>query len=61
MISLGFVLNVEFIGRYTEETVKYIIPIAEEVDAAMLGELNSLVISRRKYVSVFTNQGTGND
>ncbi|WP_010255699.1 HD domain-containing protein [Treponema primitia] len=61
MISLGFVLNVEFIGRYTEETVKYIIPIAEEVNTAMLGELNSLVESRRKYVSVFTNQGTGND
>jgi (p)ppGpp synthase/HD superfamily hydrolase len=60
MISLGFVINVEFISRYTEETVKYVIPIAEEVDKAMLAELNSLVESRRKYVSVFTMRETGN-
>jgi (p)ppGpp synthase/HD superfamily hydrolase len=52
MISLGFVINPEFISRYTEETVRYIVPIAEEVDKAMLSELNSLVDSRRKYVSV---------
>ncbi|MDR1179318.1 MAG: hypothetical protein LBK44_02335, partial [Spirochaetales bacterium] len=56
MISLGFVINVEFISRYTEETVRYVVPIAEEVDQAMLGELNSLVESRRKYVSVFVRQ-----
>jgi (p)ppGpp synthase/HD superfamily hydrolase len=53
MISLGFVINPEFISRYTEETVQYILPIAGEVDKAMFGELNSLVDSRRKYVSVF--------
>jgi (p)ppGpp synthase/HD superfamily hydrolase len=61
MISLGFVNNVEFIHRYTEETVRYIIPIAEEVDTIMLGELNTLVDSRRKYVSVFTKQEDAND
>ena len=61
MISLGFVNTVEFIRRYTEETVHYILPIAEEVDAVMLAELNSLVESRRKYVSVFTKQDAGND
>jgi (p)ppGpp synthase/HD superfamily hydrolase len=61
MISLGFVNNVEFIHRYTEETVQFILPIASEVDAAMFGELNSLVESRRKYVSVFTRQDAGND
>ncbi|MDR1248124.1 MAG: hypothetical protein LBK63_02365 [Treponema sp.] len=60
MISLGFVINVEFISRYTEETVRYIIPIAEEVDQDMLAELDSLVESRRKYVSVFVRQD-GND
>jgi hypothetical protein len=32
------------------------VPIAEEVDHAMLAELNSLVESRRKYVSVFVRQ-----
>jgi (p)ppGpp synthase/HD superfamily hydrolase len=60
MISLGFVINVEFISRYTEETVKYIIPIAEEVDKAMLAELYSLVESRRTYVSIFSVRETGN-
>jgi (p)ppGpp synthase/HD superfamily hydrolase len=60
MISLGFVINVEFISRYTEETMRYIIPIAEEVDHAMRAELASLAESRRKYVSVFTGQERGN-
>jgi (p)ppGpp synthase/HD superfamily hydrolase len=54
MISLGFVINPEFISRYTEETVRYLFPIAEEVDKAMLTELRSLVDSRRKYISVLT-------
>jgi (p)ppGpp synthase/HD superfamily hydrolase len=53
MISLGFVNRTEFISRYTEETVNYIMPIAEEVDKNMLTELRDLVDSRRKYVSVF--------
>lgn len=53
MISLGFVNKVEFIKRYTEETVTYLFPIAEEVDRNMLTELRDLVNSRRQYVSVF--------
>jgi (p)ppGpp synthase/HD superfamily hydrolase len=52
MISLGFVNKPEFLVRYTEETVKYILPIADEIDKAMLGELNSLVESRRKYIAL---------
>ncbi|GHV67639.1 hypothetical protein AGMMS49928_05100 [Spirochaetia bacterium] len=52
MISLGFVVSTEFISRYSEETVRYIFPIAEDVDKAMLSELQSLVESRRKYVAV---------
>ena len=52
MISLGFVNKQQFVSRYTEETVQYIYPIAEEVDASMLSELHSLVESRRKYLSV---------
>lgn len=52
MISLGFVTNVEFISRYTDETVKYIFPIAQEVNADMLGELETLVASRRKYLLI---------
>jgi len=49
MIALGFVTNAEFIRRYTEETVKYVFPIAEQVDNAMLSELQSLVDSRREF------------
>jgi (p)ppGpp synthase/HD superfamily hydrolase len=52
MIALGFVINTEFIHRYTEETVRYIFPIASQVDKAMLSELQSLVESRRKYLDV---------
>ena len=51
MIDLGFVINPAFIHRYTEETVQYIFPIAEQVDKAMLSELQSLVASRRMYIS----------
>jgi len=51
MIALGFVINTEFIGRYTEETANYIFPIAEQVNKAMLSELQSLVETRRKYLS----------
>jgi (p)ppGpp synthase/HD superfamily hydrolase len=55
MISLGFVVNTEFISRYTEETVQYIYPIAEEVDKNMRIELGHLVDSRRKYLSAIVN------
>lgn len=50
MISLGFVVNAEFISRYTEETARYVLPIALDVDKAMHGELQSLVESRRNYI-----------
>jgi len=52
MISLGFVTNMEFISRYTDETVQYVFPIAQEVNADMLGELETLVASRRKYLLI---------
>ena len=52
MIALGFVINTGFISRYTEETAQYIFPIAEEVDKNMYRELESLVASRRKYLSM---------
>ncbi|MCL2093916.1 MAG: hypothetical protein FWH12_06945 [Treponema sp.] len=51
MISLGFVVPTDFIHRYTEETVRYVYPIAEEADMAMLSELKTLVDSRRRYVN----------
>lgn len=49
MISLGYVNKTEFISRYTDETERYIFPIATLVDKNMLIELKDLVDSRRRY------------
>ena len=54
MIALGFVNNTEFIQRYTEETVRYVFPIAKQVDGNMLIELTDLVDSRRKYLQTIS-------
>ena len=51
MISLGFVINTEFISRYTDETERYIFPIAGVTDKSMLEELKSLVESRRNHLA----------
>ena len=61
MISLGFVNKAEFINRYTEETARYIFPIAEQVDKNMLFELQCLVESRRTYLSVIQSAGVKNE
>ena len=53
MISLGFVNNIDFVSRYTDETERYIFPIAETVNPFMMIELQSLAESRRKYVVEF--------
>ncbi|MCL2804479.1 MAG: hypothetical protein FWD26_00885 [Treponema sp.] len=55
MISLGFVNNLEFVERYINETEKYLLPIAAEVNNNMLTELTDLVSSRRKYLQDFRN------
>jgi (p)ppGpp synthase/HD superfamily hydrolase len=57
MISLGFVVNIEFINRYTIETEHYIFPIAEKVDRAMFAELKSLVESRKRYFLALHAEG----
>ena len=54
MITLGFVNDMEFVTRYTEETVKYIFPMAEAVNKYMLMELQTLVDSRRRYSDAFS-------
>jgi (p)ppGpp synthase/HD superfamily hydrolase len=51
MISLGYVTDVEFVRRYTDETETYIFPIAELADARMLEELRELVATRRDYLA----------
>ena len=53
MVSLGFVTNMEFVSRYTDETERYIFPIAGEVNEYMLKELGTLVESRRKFLADF--------
>jgi len=55
MISLGFVNNLEFVDRYINETEKYLLPLAAEVDQNMLTELKDLCSSRRKYLNDFRN------
>lgn len=50
MISLGYVTDTEFVRRYTDETEKYVYPIAGAVNADMLSELRALVDSRRSPI-----------
>ncbi|MCL2209502.1 MAG: hypothetical protein FWC19_05090 [Treponema sp.] len=57
MISLGFVNNLDFVERYINETEKFVIPIAAQVDHNMLIELGDLVNSRRKYLEDFRHFG----
>ena len=61
MIALGFVINMEFVTRYTDETERYVFPIAEIADQSMLKELKSLVESRRKYAAGVTGYKPSGD
>jgi len=54
MINLGFVNDMEFVNRYTDETERYVFPIAEIANKYMLMELQYLVESRRKYFAEFS-------
>ena len=51
MISLGYVTDVAFIKRYTDETEAHVFPIAELADARMLEEMKELVKTRRDYLA----------
>ena len=51
MISLGYVTDVQFVRRYTDETEVHVFPIARLADARMLAELEELVATRREYLS----------
>lgn len=61
MISLGFVNNLEFVKRYIEETIKYVLPIAHDVSRYMVNELEDLVISRKRYLQDFSNFRIGSE
>jgi GTP pyrophosphokinase len=52
MISLGYVTDVAFVRRYTDETEKLVFPIAALADARMLDELRELVATRREYLAL---------
>jgi (p)ppGpp synthase/HD superfamily hydrolase len=51
MISLGYVTDIEFVRRYTDETEHQVFPIAELADERMLEELKELVATRREYLA----------
>ena len=51
MISLGYVTDVAFIKRYTDETENHVFPIARLADHRMLTELKDLVATRRESLS----------
>lgn len=51
MISLGYVTDVAFIRRYTDETEAHVFPIAKLADPRMLAELEELVATRREYLA----------
>jgi (p)ppGpp synthase/HD superfamily hydrolase len=61
MISLGFVNNLEFVERYINETEKYVLPIAVEINRNMVTELEDLIKSRRKYLEDFKHFKTTNE
>ncbi len=50
MISTGYATDVEFIRRYTDETERYVYPIAARANAAMRAELEELVEARRSFL-----------
>jgi len=52
MISLGYVTDVAFVRRYTDETETLVYPIAELADERMLAELRELVTTRREYLAL---------
>ena len=52
MISLGYVTDVAFVRRYTDETENQVFPIAELADERMLDELKELVATRREYLAL---------
>jgi len=58
VITLGFVNNLGFVERYINETEKYLLPLAAEVNKDMLTELSDLVNSRRKYLEDFRQFGS---
>jgi len=51
MVSLGFVNSIEFVSRYSDETERFVFPMAQMVDMNMLKELSDLVESRRRFAA----------
>ncbi len=51
VISLGYVTDVAFIRRYTDETEKFLYPIAARANMGMHDELVELVKTRRDYLN----------
>jgi GTP pyrophosphokinase len=56
MISLGYVTDLAFVRRYTEETEVNIYPIADLADPRMAVELRDLVGTRRALIDTHSEQ-----
>jgi GTP pyrophosphokinase len=50
VISLGYVNNPSFVERYINETDKFLLPLAAQVNRDMFKELTDLVNTKRKYL-----------
>ncbi|MBN1520196.1 MAG: hypothetical protein JW923_08900 [Spirochaetales bacterium] len=51
MISLGYTTDVDFIKRYSDETERYVYPIADKANRDMRAELEELVTTRRAFLT----------
>jgi GTP pyrophosphokinase len=58
MISLGYVTDVEFVRRYTDETEQAIFPMADRADPRMAAELRELVTTRREILALHPGSGS---
>lgn len=53
--ELGFITKKSFVSRYINETEKYILPIAEDVNKYMVVELKDLIASRKKMLEILND------
>lgn len=54
IFALGFVHEAEFIKKYLDETTRYILPYAQQINCDMFRELSDLVADREQW----PNRGT---
>lgn len=53
--------SIKKINDYLDQTEKWVLPMAEQVNQDMFRELSDLIISRRKYVKIMSECEPGDD